>query len=66
MATDSAISADSENQTRWTQLIIGIVCMAMIANLQYGWSYFVDPMSKGQGWSRSKAGSWTNSARASW
>ncbi len=56
MATDSASSADSENQTRWTQLIIGIVCMAMIANLQYGWSYFVDPMSKGQGWSRAAIG----------
>src|SRR5882672_6267457 len=24
--------------TRWLQLIIGVVCMVMIANLQYGWS----------------------------
>ena len=51
MATDSQAGANSD-QTRWTQLIIGIVCMAMIANLQYGWSYFVDPMAKAQGWSR--------------
>ncbi len=29
---------------RWMQLAIGIVCMAMIANLQYGWTLFVDPM----------------------
>ena len=25
---------------------MGIVCMAMIANLQYGWTFFVDPMAK--------------------
>jgi OFA family oxalate/formate antiporter-like MFS transporter len=27
---------------RWLQLIAGVVCMVMIANLQYGWTYFVD------------------------
>jgi MFS transporter, OFA family, oxalate/formate antiporter len=47
-----ASGADSEQQGRWLQLIIGIVCMVMIANLQYGWTYFVEPMSKTQGWSR--------------
>ena len=36
---------------RWLQLIIGIVCMVMIANLQYGWTLFVHPMSKAHGWS---------------
>ncbi len=35
---------------RWTQLIIGVVCMAMIANLQYGWTYFVAPMAKANSW----------------
>lgn len=35
---------------RWMQLIIGVVCMAMIANLQYGWTYFVSPMSKAHSW----------------
>src|SRR5262249_35377492 len=30
--------------TRWTQLILGVVCMAMIANLQYGWTLFVKPL----------------------
>jgi MFS transporter, OFA family, oxalate/formate antiporter len=55
MATDSQAGADSD-QTRWMQLIIGIVCMAMIANLQYGWSFFVDPMAKAQGWSRPAIG----------
>jgi len=29
---------------RWTQLVIGIICMALVANLQYGWTLFVNPM----------------------
>ena len=36
---------------RWMQLITGLVCMAMMANLQYGWTYFVGPMSKAHSWS---------------
>jgi OFA family oxalate/formate antiporter-like MFS transporter len=35
---------------RWVMLIIGIVCMIMIANLQYGWTLFVHPMSVAHGW----------------
>jgi OFA family oxalate/formate antiporter-like MFS transporter len=35
---------------RWLQLIIGIVCMIMIANLQYGWTLFVHPMKEAHGW----------------
>jgi OFA family oxalate/formate antiporter-like MFS transporter len=31
---------------------MGIVCMAMIANLQYGWTLFVNPISEKYGWSR--------------
>jgi MFS transporter, OFA family, oxalate/formate antiporter len=38
------------NGYRWMQLIIGVVCMAMIANLQYGWTYFVGPMAKAHSW----------------
>ena len=30
--------------TRWRQLIFGIICMVMIANLQYGWTLFVAPI----------------------
>jgi OFA family oxalate/formate antiporter-like MFS transporter len=37
---------------RWGQLLMGIVCMAMIANLQYGWTLFVNPISDRHGWSR--------------
>src|SRR5947207_15678073 len=37
---------------RWLQLFMGIVCMAMIANLQYGWTLFVNPISERFGWTR--------------
>jgi OFA family oxalate/formate antiporter-like MFS transporter len=37
---------------RWLQLVMGIVCMAMIANLQYGWTLFVDPIDAKYHWGR--------------
>lgn len=37
---------------RWLQLLVGVVCMSMIANLQYGWTLFVEPMSVKHGWTR--------------
>jgi MFS transporter, OFA family, oxalate/formate antiporter len=37
---------------RWLQLVAGIICMVMVANLQYGWTYFVDPMKAARGWDR--------------
>jgi OFA family oxalate/formate antiporter-like MFS transporter len=37
---------------RWVQLVIGIICMAMVANLQYGWTLFVNPMSERFGWQK--------------
>ncbi|HEY2165453.1 MAG TPA: oxalate/formate MFS antiporter [Gemmatimonadaceae bacterium] len=36
---------------RWWQLSLGIVCMSMIANLQYGWTLFVNPIHDRHGWS---------------
>jgi OFA family oxalate/formate antiporter-like MFS transporter len=39
------------NRERWTQLIAGIICMIMIANLQYGWTLFVHPIAAKHGWS---------------
>jgi len=38
------------NRKRWRQLILCILCMAMIANLQYGWTLFVVPLHEAQGW----------------
>src|SRR6202166_377559 len=37
---------------RWLQLTIGIVCMTMIANLQYGWALFVTPIDAQYHWGR--------------
>jgi OFA family oxalate/formate antiporter-like MFS transporter len=37
---------------RWVQLVIGVVCMVMIANLQYGWTLFVTPIVDAHHWSR--------------
>ncbi|HEX8166263.1 MAG TPA: oxalate/formate MFS antiporter [Beijerinckiaceae bacterium] len=37
---------------RWLQLLFGVICMCMIANLQYGWTFFVNPMQERHGWER--------------
>jgi len=37
---------------RWLQLILGVVCMAMIANLQYGWTLFVLPLDQKYHWGK--------------
>ena len=37
----------------WVQLVIGVTCMVMIANLQYGWTFFVPDIQKKFGWDRS-------------
>ena len=47
---DAAPAQRVSDGYRWTQLIIGLVCMAMMANLQYGWTYFVGPMAKANSW----------------
>ena len=37
---------------RWRQLVLGIVCMIMVANLQYGWTLFVGPIDEKFQWGR--------------
>jgi OFA family oxalate/formate antiporter-like MFS transporter len=39
-------------RTRWSQLVFGILCMVMIANLQYGWTLFVGPIDQKYHWGR--------------
>jgi OFA family oxalate/formate antiporter-like MFS transporter len=36
----------------WTQLLLGVLCMAAVANLQYGWTLFVDPLDARFHWGR--------------
>src|SRR5690349_11628308 len=38
--------------TRWGQLIFVIICMVMTANLQYGWTLFVNPIDQQHHWGR--------------
>ncbi len=44
--------AQARGVYRWVQLVAGIVCMAMIANLQYGWTLFVNPIDAKYHWGR--------------
>src|SRR5579872_2207383 len=37
----------------WVQVILGIICMAMVANYQYGWTVFVNPMNHANGRAKS-------------
>ncbi len=37
---------------RWGQLVVGVLCMSMIANLQYGWTLFVNPIDDRFHWGR--------------
>jgi OFA family oxalate/formate antiporter-like MFS transporter len=50
-ASASGHAAVSSATTRWAQLLSVIVCMVLIANLQYGWTLFVNPINKAHGWS---------------
>ncbi|HEX3441649.1 MAG TPA: oxalate/formate MFS antiporter [Pseudolabrys sp.] len=52
VAVQSAVSARASEATRWGQLIFGIICMVMIANLQYGWTLFVNPIDAKYHWGR--------------
>jgi OFA family oxalate/formate antiporter-like MFS transporter len=37
----------------WVQLTLGVICMACVANLQYGWTLFVNPIDAKYHWGRS-------------
>jgi len=37
-------------KNRWMQLVIGILCMGLVANLQYGWTLLVEPMESKHHW----------------
>src|SRR5665647_1370250 len=52
IAVKSPALARASEATRWGQLIFGILCMVMIANLQYGWTLFVNPIDQKYHWGR--------------
>ena len=51
---DTGSARRTSNAFRWSQLIIGIICMVMIANLQYGWTFFVPDIQKTFKWDRAE------------
>ncbi|HEU5273054.1 MAG TPA: oxalate/formate MFS antiporter [Xanthobacteraceae bacterium] len=48
----TATRGAASEATRWGQLIFGIICMVMTANLQYGWTLFVGPIDQKYHWGR--------------
>ena len=46
------MTVQASNATRWGQLVFGIICMVMTANLQYGWTLFVSPIDNKYHWGR--------------
>jgi len=52
MSPDGAPAAASTAYVRPVQLVVGIICMVMIANLQYGWTLFVLPIDNKFHWGR--------------
>src|SRR5690348_4270827 len=52
MSITGSSPASGAGSYRWIQLIVGIVCMTMVANLQYGWTLFVNPIDAKYHWGR--------------
>lgn len=49
-----AAIARVNSSNRWYQLVLGIICMASVANLQYGWTLFVLPIQHQWGWTKAE------------
>ena len=47
-----SVVASPASGARWVQLMIGIVGMVAIANLQYGWTLFVNPIDSKFHWGK--------------
>src|SRR5687767_8730693 len=52
MPVDKAPAPSGAPPNRWLQLVYGVICMVMIANLQYGWTLFVGPIDDKYQWGR--------------
>jgi OFA family oxalate/formate antiporter-like MFS transporter len=49
-ASRQASDAIQHPAFRWGQLVLGILCMGLVANLQYGWTLFVNPIEAKNHW----------------
>src|ERR1700676_771860 len=53
MNANSNQAAGSTLANPWVQLVLGVICMACVANLQDGWTLFVNPIDAKYHWGRS-------------
>src|SRR6201990_1316568 len=51
-STAAPTAARVSDAYRWTQLVVGVAAMVMIANYQYGWTFFAPALAKKFGWDR--------------
>jgi OFA family oxalate/formate antiporter-like MFS transporter len=51
-ASQSVARGPAPSSTRWAQLTVGIIGMVAIANLQYGWTLFVNPIDSKFHWGK--------------
>jgi OFA family oxalate/formate antiporter-like MFS transporter len=48
----SSLQTSASTLAPWIQLVAGVICMAMIANLQYGWTIFIAPIDAKYHWGK--------------
>jgi OFA family oxalate/formate antiporter-like MFS transporter len=48
----SSVPTSTSPLAPWIQLVAGVICMAMIANLQYGWTIFIAPIDAKYHWGK--------------
>src|SRR5471030_1390813 len=51
-AKSNSLAPTSAFSNPWVQLVLGVICMACVANLQYGWTLFVNPIDAKYHWGR--------------
>jgi MFS transporter, OFA family, oxalate/formate antiporter len=51
-SSTAGVGVRTSTGRRWAQLAFGIICMVMVANLQLGWTPFVDPIDQKYHWGR--------------
>src|ERR671930_2168948 len=52
LAASGGLAPASLVRRRWVQLVVGILAMVMVANLQYGWTLFVNPIDARHHWGK--------------
>jgi len=51
MSSKGGIPTGFNLGNRWIQLLLAIICMGLVANVQYSWTLFVRPIHEATGWS---------------